>query len=146
MTEIPESVATLMREGFARDDAEALRRASMTLHRWHELECGDGDEWKSWCLVRGRREGKAFVYDDAGAPYLEQHYHRSEGGPVYSGIGDRERGAQKRIKAILARYPGFMAYIQGDPRGCALYVMRPGDVGEGMDVSSCYTRGIAVYK
>lgn len=26
----------------ARDDAKALRRISMTLRRWHELECGDG--------------------------------------------------------------------------------------------------------
>ena len=25
------------------DDAQALRRISMTLHRWHELECGDSN-------------------------------------------------------------------------------------------------------
>ena len=26
--------------GFTRTEAEQLRRISMTLHRWHELECG----------------------------------------------------------------------------------------------------------
>ena len=59
---------------------------------------------------------------------------------------DREKGAKKRLQAILARYPGFSAYVQGDPRGAALYVLRPGDVPAGADVSSCYNRGIAVYK
>ena len=36
----PESVVTLMRAGVAETDAFALRRVAMTLHRWHELECG----------------------------------------------------------------------------------------------------------
>jgi hypothetical protein len=46
----------------------------------------------------------------------------------------------------MARYPGFASYVQGDPRGAALYILRPGDVREGADVSSCYSNGIAVYK
>jgi len=146
MTKTPESVASLIREGFASHDADALRRASMTLHRWHELECGDGDDYSSWCVTRGRKNGKEFVHDDDGAPYLERHYHRGEAKAVYSRIGDRERGARKRIAAILTRYPGYQAYVQGDPRGCALYILRPGDIREGEDVSSVYTRGIAVYK
>ena len=57
-----------------------------------------------------------------------------------------ERGAQKRLAKIMARYPGYQAYVQGDPRGAALYILRPGDVPEGADVASCYNRGIAVYK
>ena len=36
-------------------------------------------------------------------------------------------------------------YIQSDPRGAALYIIRPGDVPEGADVASCYNRGICVY-
>jgi len=36
--------------------------------------------------------------------------------------------------------------VQGDPRGCALYILRPDDIPAGADVASCYTRGIAVYK
>lgn len=35
-------------------------------------------------------------------------------------------------------------YHQTDPRGCALYIIRPGDVPEGEDVSAYYSRGIAV--
>ena len=58
----------------------------------------------------------------------------------------RRIGARKRVADVLARYPGFTAYVQTDPRGAALYILRPGDVAEGADVSSCYTRGIAVYK
>ncbi len=37
------------------------------------------------------------------------------------------------------------AYVQTDPRGCALYILRPGDVPDGGDPSSYYSRGISVY-
>jgi aryl carrier-like protein len=30
------------------DDANTLRRAEKTLHRWAELECGDGNNYASW--------------------------------------------------------------------------------------------------
>lgn len=30
--------------GFTRDEADTLRKAQMTLHRWNELECGDGND------------------------------------------------------------------------------------------------------
>ena len=48
------------------------------------------------------------------------------------------------INATLARYPGLAAYVQGDPRGCALYIIRPQDRIKGADVGSYYSRGIAV--
>lgn len=142
----------LQAAGIDRDDAWALRRISMTLHRWHELECGDGNDHGSWCIVRGKhptcgtvKHAMAFEYADDGAPYLE--YHANSGkGAVYSLVADREKGAQKRLAKIMARYPGMTAYVQGDPRGAALYILRPGDVPAGADVSSCYNRGIAVYK
>ena len=57
-----------------------------------------------------------------------------------------QRGAVKRLAAIVARYPGFGYYVQGDPRGASLYILRPGDVPAGGDVDSFYTRGLAVYK
>ena len=44
----------------------------------------------------------------------------------------------------MERYPGFGAYVQKDPRGAALHILRPGDVPAGEDVSSYYSRGIAV--
>jgi hypothetical protein len=130
-------------------DAVALRRIAMTLHRWHELECGDGNAHASWCLTRGYKRGKnestGFRYDDDGKPYLETHRH-SENVPRYTPVADRERGALKRLGKIMANYPALTSYIQGDPRGAPLYILRPGDVPEGADVSAYYSRGVAVYK
>lgn len=142
-----ECIQTLTRAGIAYDDATALRRIAMTLHRWHELECGTGDDYKSYCVVRGIRHNKAeFEYSDAGKPYLEMHYHTGQNGARYLGIPDRETGAKKRLASIMARYPTLQAYIQGDPRGASLYILRPGDVPEGAEVDSYYSRGLAVYK
>lgn len=113
--------------GISADDALALRRISMTLHRWHELECGTGtghverDETTGrtyWCSAR----------IDSRSP-----------------TPDRETGALKRLAAIMARYPDLTAYVQGDPRGASLYILRPGDVPEGQDVEGYYSRGLPVY-
>ena len=100
----------------------------MTLHRWHELECGD--EFGS--IERDEKTGK---------PYMRS----SRTGRRYS-VADRETGALKRLDAIMARYPTLSAYVQGDPRGAALYILRDGDVPEGKDVAAYYSRGLAVYK
>lgn len=145
----PDCIVTLTRAGISQEDAYALRRISMTLHRWHELECGDSNNYASWCITRGNKlldvGGKTnFRHDDNGKPYLEHHPY--DGMVRYSLLPDRERGAQKRLAKIMARYPGFQAYVQGDPRGCALYILRPGDVREGASVDSCYSNGMAVYK
>lgn len=134
-----------------REDAEALRRISMTLHRWHELECGDSNDHASWCITRGNKVpnmegGKRFEHDDDGKPYLEQHYHTRVCATTYHLVPDRERGAQKRLTKIMARYPSLTAYVQGDPRGAALYILKPGDVPEGASIDSCYSNGIAVFK
>lgn len=45
----------------------------------------------------------------------------------------------------LDRRGAVSAYVQTDPRGAALYILRPEDVPEGQDVGSYYTRGICVY-
>lgn len=145
--------------GRAHGDAESLRRISMTLHRWHELECGDGNEHGSWCITRGRwrtfipEEGKpvkTFEHDDDEKPFLEYHHYTHGAGKdsvTYSALPDREAGAKRRLATVLKRYPGVQAYIQTDPRGSALYMLPPGSVKEGEDVSSVYSsRGIAVFK
>jgi len=111
------------------DDREALRRISMTLHRWHEMECGDGDG----CIERENDDG-------TGRPF----WHNSNSGRRYP-IADREKGAHKRLAAIIAKYPGLSSYIQGDPRGAPLYILRPGDIPEGQDAGGYYSRGICVY-
>lgn len=139
-------VARLCEAGISDDDAWYLRRISMTLHRWHELECGDSNDYASWCITRGhRRESGLFEHDEDGESFLERHVH-SENRPRYERIPDRERGAMRRLAKIMARYPGFASYVQGDPRGAALYILRPGDVPEGADVSAHYNHGIAVYR
>lgn len=117
----------LMTEGISVDDTEALRRISMTLHRWSELQCGND----YGAVERDEETGKTY--------WLNSRSGKRTPTP------DRETGARKRLAAIMARYPHLSAYIQGDPRGAALYILRPGDVPEGKDADAYYTRGIAVY-
>lgn len=141
-----ECVPRLVAMGIETSDAWQLRRVAMTLHRWHESECGDSSEYASYCIVRGYRDSPvSFVYDDTREPYMETHVH-SMAKPIYRRIPDRERGAQKRLAAIMARYPSLLAYVQTDPRGASLYVLRRDMVPDGAAIDSCYSRGIAVYK
>src|SRR5260370_37404519 len=102
-------VYALQAAGISYDDATALRRISMTLHRWHELECGNSDPSHSYVMVRGATvrgaEGaKTFRHDENGKPFMEVHAHR-DGRVTYSPRPDYERGALKRLVAIMARYP-----------------------------------------
>lgn len=113
--------------GIAYDDAEALRRISMTLKRWFEHECNGA-------IQRDGERGD-------GAPF----WHSTHDGRRLYRAPDRERGALRRLDKIMARYPDLKPYVQGDPRGCALYVLRPGDVPEGKDAGAYYSRGVPVY-
>ena len=132
---------TLMSLGFTRDEAEALRRISMRLRAWHERECGtDGG-----CIERDETTNKPYWLNRVSGRRFP--------------IRDMETGARKRLAAIVndrntrvwQHAGGSVAtialrpYVQTDPRGCALYILRPGDVPEGGDPSAYYSRGIAVY-
>ena len=123
--------------GFTDAESEALRRISNTLQRWHELECGTDN----WALER--IDGKPYMVHSSGRKYA---------------TSDRETGARKRLSRILLdrlnrtknaegtiQGPALSAYIQTDPRGAALYILRPGDVPDGQDVESYYSRGVCVY-
>jgi len=122
-------LARVTRAGFTNQDAEDLRRISMTLHRWAELECGDG----IGCIERRESDGRPF-------------YHHSYTGRM-SSTPDRERGALARLATIMARYPDWMSYHQTDPRGAALYLIPRTSILPEEDVSALYSsRGIAVYK
>ena len=144
----------LMALGFTQDEANALRRISNTLQRWHELECGTGD----WQVSRSVERDN----DGEGKPFLRVQYPSANGYvDRKTPIADRERGALKRLAAIIGQRNGrpgikdgrlnaspageVSAFIQTDPRGAALYIIRPGDVPAGADVSACYSRGICVY-
>ncbi len=129
---------TLRALGFTSTEATALRRISLTLQQWAEHECNGAIQ----------RDGD---YGD-GAPYW---YNTNTGRELYR-APDRERGALKRLKGIMharhARHdvdgqpPAPVTFfVQGDPRGAALYILRPGDVPEGQDPGAYYNRGICVY-
>lgn len=123
--------------GFAYEDAHALRRISMILHRWAELECGDAN---GNAIERDETTGKPRMYH-SGRRFLGANDPR-----MWSSVPDREAGALRRLGAIMARYPSFTPYHQTDPRGAALYILRPTDIIPGHDIGSIYSRGIAVYK
>lgn len=138
---------TLLALGFTREEAEALRRISMTLHRWHELECGtDGG-----MIERDEKTGKPFWHSAT-----RERIVSSGVSALKPFIPDREKGALKRLAKIIDRrnseilfdsaWPRKVStYIQTDPRGAALYLLRPGDVPAGQDAGAYYSRGICVY-
>lgn len=134
-----EVINRLQAAGISYEHANALRRISMTLSRWGELECGDGNEYGSWAIER----------DEATElPYMVRHrYAHGQGKDTVhrTRIADREKGALRRLHAIVTHYPDFVAYHQTDPRGCAVYLVRKSDVPEGTSIDSVYNRGIAVY-
>jgi hypothetical protein len=137
----------LKNHGITQDEVDTLLRCQRVLHTWAEHEC-NGD------IERDEVTGKCFWMN-------HDKDRRSTRTP------DREAGALKRIAAILAPHapkqytadtcpgrpcgadcdhtsPGLTFYHQGDPRGCCLYLLRPGDVPTGKDPGSCYSNGIAV--
>lgn len=90
---------------------QVLRRASMILHRWAELECGDGNDYMSWAIER----------DDENPSIVRIVTYPHNGKPHAYRIPDRETGALKRVAAICAANSLYF-YHQTDPRGCALYI------------------------
>ena len=134
-----EVLSRLEKAGISYEHANALRRISMTLSRWGELECGDGNEHGSWAIERD---------ETTEVPYMVHHrYMHGQGKDTVhrTRIADREKGALKRLQAIMSKYPDLLAYHQTDPRGCAVYVLRKDDVPVGSSIDSVYNRGVAVY-
>lgn len=167
-----EQEANLLDLGFTRDEAAALRRISMTLRRWYEMECGTGDDRVSRSIERDEITDKPFmrIQFQSAHGWVDRSYPTP----------DREKGAIKRLDKIIAdrnareiegaeriqdapdgnRYAHFgknegpfltlevkdlSYYLQTDPRGASLYIIRPGDVPEGKDVSAYYSRALCVY-
>lgn len=124
---IPEYMVTLNRAGMSTASVWNLRRIAMALHRWHELECGTDIGG----IERDEATGKVTFYN-------ARTGHRSP-------HPDHETPALLRLKAVMAEYPGLGYYIQTDPRGAPIYVIRPGDIPEDETVDAYYNRGVAVY-
>ena len=130
-------VNTLAAHGLSEAEVSALLRCERTLQRWSERECGDGSDW---AIEREETadgaEGRPFlVYHGQrfGEPFRDRRYP----------IRDLERSALARAEKI-AKAHGLTVFRQGDPRGCGLYLIRPGDVPAGQCVTGCYHRGVAV--
>ncbi len=138
--------------GFTYDESAALRRIEMTLQRWAELECGND----RGAIERDEKTGKPrFFYDAQVRTMTGQTAWLRRSYP----IADREAGALRRLAAIVrdrnARICGEVAdyrdaqqkeilpYHQGDPRGCALYLLTREQLGADA-IDSVYTRGLAV--
>lgn len=111
-----ETVASLTRLGILPSAVASLRRISKQLHRWAEREAN----------------GEVCVEDD-GKAYLYNTYT----GSMVCQIANRERMALGRLATVMEAYPELAAYVQGDPRGCPLYVYRRSDLGE-RDIDCCY--------
>lgn len=129
-----DSIDRLTAAGIGHGDAVQLRRIAMTLHRWHELECGTGEGQTTYSVERDGDKPDSKPYFRVQYPTAHGYVDKRWPTP------DRETGALKRLAAIMARYPALAAYHQTDPRGAALYV------GAREDMAVCYTRGVAVTK
>ena len=120
---------TMQNLGFPAQETASLRRAGNELRRWYELECGT----EHGCIERDEKTDKPYWYSAAHAKLRR------------TAVTDREAQAERRIAKIMAKHLPLTHYLQTDPRGATLYVLRPGDVPEGQDVGAYYSRGLCVY-
>lgn len=104
--------------GFTIEEANTLRRAQLTLHRWAEMECGTRHKSGSYA------EDLSIERGEDGKPMMRRQWI-SSACPQWQEetrpIPDREAGALRRV-AKVCQDAGLHFYHQTDPRGCALYV------------------------
>jgi hypothetical protein len=108
--------------GFLLTEVDALLKIEQALHRWHELQCNEDVEIdaKGKATLRGQHNGKTYTIRNTYTPTI------------------------LRLDEMMQRHPNYSYYVQGDPRGCSLYVY---DVAalEGLDIDAYYSsRGIAI--
>lgn len=122
--------------GFSFEETEALLRIERTLSKWGELECGTGNDHVTLLVERDEETGK---------PFLRRQWADWDGKwhDTKRPYPDKEKHAIARLGKIMASHPNFVAYHQGDPRGCCLYIVRKAEL-EGGDINSLYTRGLAI--
>ena len=130
MTNKEKVIQRLINSGIELNDAVAIRRISMTLNNWFCLECGTEYGY----IERDETTNKPFIIRE----YKGKQYKYQ--------IADKEKGAIIRLNKIMSKYPLLDFFIQTDPRGASLYILRQNDVPDGENKGSFYTNGIAVYK
>jgi len=127
--------ARLIEMGFDYVEASNLLRIQKTLHRWHELECGD----ETGSIERDEETGKPFFRRQWQGMNGQWHDKKFP-------YPDKEKGALKRLASIFEKHPNLCFYQQGDPRGCSLYVLRKDSIKKGEELSAVYSgRGLALY-
>ena len=126
-----EMIDRLARLGIGYDDAQRFRRIAMTLHRWHEQECGS----ETGCIERNETTGKPYWYNP----------NRPLSRRSFLPIADREKGALKRLASLMGKYPHLVEYVQTDPRGASLYLLRRTQLEAGQNIDSYYSQGTAIY-
>jgi hypothetical protein len=158
--------AILSNLGLKQAEVDTLLRCQRTLHTWAEHECNaaiqrDSDSYiicsqgncarTSYVSAAEAKGPLAINCPACGDPApLKRHvatnkpsWYNTDTGKRIGPTPDRETGALKRAQAIAEAH-GLAIYHQGDPRGCCLYILRPGDVPAGQDPGAYYSRGIAV--
>lgn len=124
-------VTNLERLGFEQHEVDQLIRIERTLGNWATAEC-NGE------IERDEQTGKPVAVSRL---YTQGHINKRVTWPT----ADREAGALRRLAKIMEpRKRRLIAYHQGDPRGCQLYIVRRRDIPKDGTVSQYYTRGIAV--
>ena len=94
------------------DNVWVFRRKSMTLRNWFEKECGDSNNFASWCIERDPETDK---------PFLVTYPHT--GKTRKRAVPDMEKGARRTIVNLCTKL-GLFFFIQTDCRGLALYLSR----------------------
>lgn len=111
--------------GLTTVEHDALRRASMTLQRWSEMECNHD--------VERSVDGKVTV-----------RYCRNDGNMTKpQRVADRETPSLKRCEAI-AKAHGLVFFHQSDPRGAAVYIGTKLSLG-GLPAHRAYNRLTCIY-
>jgi len=129
---------TLADLGFIPAEIVKLRRISLTLRRWHELECGtdigsvERDEQTAKTYWRNANTGKLSPFPDRETGALKR-------------LADIVENCNRRRAAYFDDSYDLNTYIQTDPRGAALYILRLNDIPDGKDPAAYYSRGICVY-
>lgn len=114
------------RLGLSREEHDILRRASMRLHRWAEMECNHD-------VQRDEKTNKVTV-----------RYCRSDGMMSKAfATPDRETPALARCQAIADKH-GLVFYHQSDPRGVAVYIGKAESL-RGHSIESNYSQLLCIY-
>lgn len=156
--------ASLSGLGFTVDEVDQLRKISNTLRRWFERECGtdagaiERDEETGKPFFRNRRGRRWPVPDlEAGArkrlaailAARNARFDLANGVANWKCVDGTFDILDEDGEIIRYNVPAsaalVSAYIQTDPRGAALYILRPGDVPDGKKAECHYLNGICVY-